>query len=647
MKRRDFLKVSLASAGVTLGARAWGLPRQLGGNETLGDGNDGEGTARILSPGHVVAGEPTSVVIAFTAGDSGIPVGGGVVVALHHAAWWSPAFQIDNPGKPGYVTTETPPGVVLDTRHEGWIPKEMLADPGQALWSDGIFHVAFIFKVTGSPLNPGDTIVFHMGQPDAGGAVHAIADTNHQFRVMTDADGNGVYKGIAESPMLDIVAGPPHHLAAFCPAQIKTGEPFELQVQAEDISFNCVRDPQGRASYNGTISVHDEDGSLLAEAVRVENGIGRITLTVGTPGPRRFRVSDGSLEGRANPCKAFDELPEHRVYWGDIHGHTGVSDGLGDDCDEYYSYGRDIACLDVCALTDHGHFDWPQTIDAAKKFHEPGRYVTLLAQEAGAGSDHVNYYFLHDDTPHVRQWVQDYKDLQDLVLEQYNTGASPEAAIGPHHFTYKRGDDRYPFGVWDTRVCRFVEVYSSHGTNEYPGNPRPVGGPQADSAKFMQEGLARGLRFGVIASSDNHDSRPGRTVWGHYPGGLVAFLAPELTREAVWKSLWDRHTYATSMDRIYLEFTVNGQIMGSEIETGGPVEIAFEAVGQTDGVKAELICNNEVIRTEESGSGMLGASLTHQPPAPDSFYYLRVTQDNGERAWSSPIWVTIRMVGAT
>jgi hypothetical protein len=29
----------------------------------------------------------------------------------------------------------------------------------------------------------------------------------------------------------------------------------------------------------------------------------------------------------------------------------------------------------------------------------------------------------------------------------------------------------------------------------------------------------------------------------------------------------------------------------------------------------------------------------------DSFYYLRVTQENGQMAWSSPIWVSGRVSG--
>ncbi len=640
MKRRNFIWAALACVVISVSGGVPSFSEQPAGIDLRCDG--GEGSARIISPEYVVAGEPSSILIEFTAGDSGIPIGGGIVIGLHHAAQWRPMFQVQAPKRPGYVTVEPPPGVSFQTRYVAWIPREMLVDPGQGRWSDGIYHMAFVFQVTDTALAPHSKVMFRLGQIGDQGAIHRIVDPDHQFRIMTDVTGNGVYQGIAESPMLDIVPGTPHHLTAFCSAQVRVGEPFELQVQAEDVDFNCVTDSKGRASYTGSVAVRDEDGTLLAQAVPVSNGIGRVRLTVDKAGPRRFRVSDGDLEGRSNPCKAFVELPKYRIYWGDIHGHTGISDGLGDSCDEYFSYGRDIARLDVCALTDHGHFDWPQNVEAVKKYYEPSRFVTILAQEAGAGSDHMNYYFRRDDTSHVRAWVQDYGKLQQLVLDQYNSSDEPELATGPHHFSYRRGDDRYPFGIWDTRVCRFVEVYSSHGTSEYRGNPRPVGGPTAEENKFMQYALAQGLRFGIIASSDNHDSRPGRTIWGQYPGGLAAFLAPALTREDIWKALWDHRTYGTSFDRIYMEFTIDDHIMGSEVETDGRVQIAYEVVGKTDGVKTELLCNNQVIRTDDTRTGIVQIAFTHEPSAAESAYYLRVTQENGQRAWSTPIWVTRR-----
>ena len=294
------------------------------------------------------------------------------------------------------------------------------------------------------------------------------------------------------------------------------------------------------------------------------------------------------------------------------------------------------------ALTDHGHFDWTANIKAVQDYHQPGEYVTILAQEAGAGPDHMNIYYRRDNTEHLSQWQTDYRRFLDWVKHQFNGNGHEhemEAMVAPHHFAYDRGDPDYPFGAWDDEVARFVEVYSSHGTSEYPGNPRPLAHSSSDSRKYMQNALDQGLRFGVIAASDNHDSHPGRSVWGRYPGGLAGIWASELTREAVWQALYRYRTYGTSLDRIYVEFRIDGNFMGSEIQTDQPVAISAYVIGKSDNVTVELLRNSQVIHTEKTDTGFVELDITDQHDSGSAYYYLRITQDNGERAWSSPIWV--------
>jgi len=43
--------------------------------------------------------------------------------------------------------------------------------------------------------------------------------------------------------------------------------------------------------------------------------------------------------------------------------------------------------------------------------------------------------------------------------------------------------------------------------------------------------------------------------------------------------------------------------------------------------------------TKNTTTGVIEFDMTDTPPSGDHFYYLRVTQDNDERAWTTPIWV--------
>ena len=112
-----------------------------------------------------------------------------------------------------------------------------------------------------------------------------------------------------------------------------------------------------------------------------------------------------------------------------------------------------------------------------------------------------------------------------------------------------------------------------------------------------------------------------------------------MTREAVWQALYRYRTYGTSLDRIYVEFSIDGNFMGSEIQTDQPVAISAYVIGKSDNVTVELLRNSQVIHTEKTDTGFVELDITDQHDSGSAYYYLRITQDNGERAWSSPIWV--------
>ena len=59
----------------------------------------------------------------------------------------------------------------------------------------------------------------------------------------------------------------------------------------------------------------------------------------------------------------------------------------------------------------------------------------------------------------------------------------------------------------------------------------------------------------------------------------VAVYATERTRESIFRALYDRHVYATSGDRIILDFTANGAPMGSEVTARSAPELVVKTVG--------------------------------------------------------------------
>jgi hypothetical protein len=57
--------------------------------------------------------------------------------------------------------------------------------------------------------------------------------------------------------------------------------------------------------------------------------------------------------------------------------------------------------------------------------------------------------------------------------------------------------------------------------------------------------------------------------------------------------------------------------------------------------KVELIKNNTYIHTQRGAGAELSFTyVDNDASAGESYYYIRVEQEDGELAWASPIWVT-------
>jgi hypothetical protein len=97
--------------------------------------------------------------------------------------------------------------------------------------------------------------------------------------------------------------------------------------------------------------------------------------------------------------RRFRDLPDgaadragYKIFWGDLHGHTNVSDGSQnrenpkrETPTEFFTYGRVVTKLDFLALTDHAgnisEAEWAATREVAKKFDQPGVFVPFVGYE--------------------------------------------------------------------------------------------------------------------------------------------------------------------------------------------------------------------------------------------------------------------------
>lgn len=209
-------------------------------------------------------------------------------------------------------------------------------------------------------------------------------------------------------------------------------------------------------------------------------------------------------------------------------------------------------------------------------------------QGDGRHGDH-NVFFLDDHPPILR-----CRTLPELYEEIRRRGL--RAVAIPHHTAYRVGVRAKDWSVHDEELSPFAEIFSLHGCSEsdeeWIGLRRNWHMGPGVSGGSLEDALDRGIRVGIVASTDAHYGIP--AVYG---GGLMACYAQRLTRAALWEAFAARRVYGVTGDRIELDFRLADAPMGEAIATAGPVRACIRVRGCDAVDRIELLRNNRVIAT--------------------------------------------------
>ncbi|RJP26740.1 MAG: DUF3604 domain-containing protein [Candidatus Abyssobacteria bacterium SURF_5] len=580
---------------------------------------DGQGTASVAPAGPFLAGAMTDFEIAFTVGEAGIAPGGFVILQV--SPWWGwTTPQTLDPDGPGYTTVRT-----------------SFSDASTKAFTLQLGRIVVSSASRG--FRHGETITFNLKDV----RVDKFAEAEELFQIFTDADGDGHSRCIDKPPSVRVEAREAVRLEVTAPSQVRPGETIKVGAAPLDVLGNWSTMPPGRWRLSVIRNGHTVD-DIAGEASGEEKRI-TIPYVFAEEGLFFFVVETASrLQGKSNVVFCRQGEPALNLYFGDIHGHSRMSDGTGTPGD-YYRYARQVSGLDIAALTDHADYGtipidgaaWERIKDAANTAYEPGEFVTFLGFEwTNWKYGHRNVYYRDGDGPVFRSIDPESDSPQELweLLRPY------EAMTAAHHVG--GGPISTDWSIPPGPKEYFVEISSIHGTSEFLGGDSAVYHPVRGA--FVRDALARGYRLGIVGGGDTHDGHPGQRSAGAPVTGLMGVYAKELTREAVWEAFRRRQVYATSGPKIILSFRAGDSPMGSEItwsRNQGPLPLAFRAICCEKIESVEIIRNGQaVFRT--AGEGLTAQYLLTDPDPPSgtSSYYLRVKQADGNLAWSSPVWVT-------
>ncbi|MFH1676200.1 MAG: DUF3604 domain-containing protein [bacterium] len=340
------------------------------------------------------------------------------------------------------------------------------------------------------------------------------------------------------------------------------------------------------------------------------------------------------------------------VLYGDPHFHTNFSDG-DESPDFAIRYARDVTKLDWCCVTDHSEslaadqfVALPYYRSLPVKYDQPGKFCVLFGYEwTSLIYGHHNVYSVDNDIPMLPSSDSNYENIDDLwaALDGY------DVITIPHHPMIWSKE------VWwkhtNSKMDRCVEFYSKWGLSLYDGNPRPLVNPRWQNGVLLAL-VTHDLHYGLIAATDSHASRPGsiltesrqEAALPYARPGFTGVWATSFTREAIFEALKNRHCYGMTGTRVSIKFTVDGNIMGSEIDASDPPKITFDISSEISitRIQLEKISNKTLttIASYEPNALQLSGDFTDKDFAGDSAYLIIVDLENTDMALSTPVWVS-------
>ena len=336
----------------------------------------------------------------------------------------------------------------------------------------------------------------------------------------------------------------------------------------------------------------------------------------------------------------------YKIYRGDLHRHTDISlDGSGDgSLYDAFRYMMDAAAMDFFLVTDHKgsndtEYSWWRTEKAEDMFHVPGRFVTLFGYERSLSypNGHRNIILPergHKPIPITREERDSSTGpfLYDALRKQNGIATS-------HTSHTTMGTD------WrdnDPEVEPIVEIFQGARTSaEHEGAPLASSAARSDlwAGNYRPKGFVwlaweKGYKLGVQASSDHVSTHTSYTM----------ALAEDYTRRGLVDAMRKRRTYAATSN-IILDYRMRADegewIQGAEFATAS-IPTVTAVIRGTGAVKeVAVVRDNQYVHVRAGGGERVEFDFREQSlAAGEHYYYVRVEQEDGNVAWSSPIWVT-------
>jgi hypothetical protein len=317
---------------------------------------------------------------------------------------------------------------------------------------------------------------------------------------------------------------------------------------------------------------------------------------------------------------------------------------------DFYRYALDAANLDFSTVTDHQggatSYSWWKTQKSSDLFRVPGRLQTLYAYERSVvyPNGHRNMVFTQRGVP-----ILPIDPAEQTGPDTPGTKRSSEAVL-PYLREYDgiafrhttATDQGTDWADHNNELEPMVEIYQGHRlAYEHEGAPKTATAEKLYTqrsgyrpAGFFWNALAKGYRMGIEASSDHCST--------HISYSCI--LVSGDSKQDLVDAMRLRHTYGAT-DNIVCDFRARAgsreYLQGDDFSTAGTYGLTVNVIGTGTIKRIDVIHNESYAYTVTPSAKTAQFSYTDAHPANgENRYYVRVEQEDGNFAWSSPIWVT-------
>ena len=356
---------------------------------------------------------------------------------------------------------------------------------------------------------------------------------------------------------------------------------------------------------------------------------------------------------------------EFTAYFGQLHGHTQYSDGAGEltAALKYIAALPESANVQFVAFTDHSnYFDttgaanpegalydmslassysqqrWKEYKDTISDFNATHSDIIAIGgfeMTWSGGPGHINTFntpgIVSRNNSTLNNKTSDAGMKAYYALLSQTEGANSISQFNHPGTTFGNFSD---FSYWDPVIdSRMYMVEVGNGEGQIG-----AGGYYPSYEQYIMA-LDKGWHVAPTNNQDNHKGK-----WGNANDARDVILTDDFTEEGIYQAIRDMHMYATEDKNLLVNYSVNGQIMGSSI-TDVPekldINVSVNDPDATDSIaKVEVVVNSGKVAHTWSDAAELAAgelSVTLDPGY--SYYFIRVTEADGDLAVTAPVWV--------